>query len=296
MKKVAFISGLAAVLFLIFTLVGFIGADADAPVFNGALAAYKSGDYVKAVEYFEKCGAGAGADKYLYMGNAYYYTALNGADPYGVFQNLDKALQAYKDGILAYPREVPLKYNYEYVKKVAESLLEESEKENSGGGENGGDENNGDDENGGGENGGGGNGDSGGDGNGNDGGSGEDGGDVNNGGGEGSSGGEDNGEAGEDGNTEDESADNNSGDENGGDGPEESDGGGGGDASGGDDSGAAGDNQAAYGENAGVADDREINQDEEAINRILRMLEAREEESLKNNQGIVGGKNDKNGW
>lgn len=36
--------------------------------------------------------------------------------------------------------------------------------------------------------------------------------------------------------------------------------------------------------------------DQEAIERILAMLESQEAESLKNNQGVVGGKDETNGW
>ena len=94
--------------------------------FNAAQAAYLLGDYEKAVEYYEK--SDESMEKYLHAGNAACRLGDAASDPNQMMEAYALALDIYREGIVRYPREVSLKYNYELLlQKISES---ESEDEN----------------------------------------------------------------------------------------------------------------------------------------------------------------------
>ena len=345
MKKAMWLSGILTIVFLTLLLAGFAdkdeavnkpmrlgnlkydsaaygealdcyetGLDADpenGPLsFNAAQAAYMLGEYKKAVDYYD--GSTDEIEKFLNKGNIYYYVGEIQEDDNDKMQCYLQSMQSYYDGIILFSQNIPLKYNYEYVKDKVDELSDkmkqdeqkqQEQKPQDGSGDNGGDSDEdsgggvddaGDEDSGGDENGGSG-----------------DNSDENDGAdnGDESNGNEDEGDkdnSAVDGSEEDDKSDSSGsvGDENDG-GDSDSD-------AGNSDSGdnacdSAGADDADQGNadqgNAGVIDGGSVNsgqdehaQDMEAVNRILLMLEGQEEESLKNNQEIVGGKDEKYGW
>ncbi|MCL2167188.1 MAG: hypothetical protein FWH49_07880 [Clostridiales bacterium] len=98
--------------------------------FNAAQTAYLLGDYEKTAQYYEK--AEDCVDKYLHAGNAFYRMAEGAEDATQKMQQYARAVQIYKEGILLYPQDLPLKYNYERVKEKLDALEEEREQESEG--------------------------------------------------------------------------------------------------------------------------------------------------------------------
>ncbi|MDR0490304.1 MAG: hypothetical protein LBH28_03530 [Oscillospiraceae bacterium] len=213
--------------------------------FNAAQAAYLLGEYEKAAEYYEK--SEDSIEKYLNVGNMFSKLADYLQDDNEKLQCYLQALQIYHDGIILFPQNVPLKYNYESVKEKADELASNMEQENN-------DQNDGesdesqeqDNQN-------------------------QDGSD------EGQSQ-EQEGQNAE----EDESAEQEQGDEQ--DGEQDS-------VQDSEQNGEQDNEQDSYSQEQ---DESEL--DEEAIERILGILESQEEESLKNNQEVIRGDNGKYGW
>lgn len=97
--------------------------------YNSGQAAYLLEDYQNAVMYFDKaCDT---PERYLNSGNSSLKLGDNTEDVNQKKQYYKQALDTYKKGILAFPENVPLKYNYEYVKKKLEELdVDNSENRN----------------------------------------------------------------------------------------------------------------------------------------------------------------------
>ena len=96
---------------------GLAGAPQDAVLnYNSAQACYSLKDYGQAMGYYDKAGIKK-ADKYLNMGNSCLRQADASGDENQKQQLYQQALQAYMKGILEFPQEISLKYNYEYVKE-----------------------------------------------------------------------------------------------------------------------------------------------------------------------------------
>ena len=164
MKKVMFISGIITALLLVLLLAGFSGTDDaakkamqqgnlkyesslyeealeiyesglnaspddNALSFNAAQAAYSLGAFDKAMEYYEK--SGDIVEKYLNTGNIYFLLGNSLEENEQKLQCYLQALKFYYDGIVLFPQNVPLKYNYETVKAIADDLLSNMEQENS---------------------------------------------------------------------------------------------------------------------------------------------------------------------
>jgi len=217
MKKIVWISGIAAALLLAFQW---------------------TGAYEKAAGSFAKTEDSS--HSFLNSGNASFRLGDAAEDTREKMQYYLQAYQAYREGILRFPQDVPLKYNYETVKEKIEELLEDME------GENGGQNEEGDsreDQEQGGQN--------------------QEGAD-----GEQSQGQESQDESAENSRQEQEQA-------------------------------AQQNDRAGEDPNEGQYEDpqqREGEQDREAIARILEILESQEDESLKNNREVVGGKEERYGW
>ena len=244
--------------------------------FNAAQAAYMAGDYEKAAQYYEK--SGNSVDKYLNGGNIYFKVGDAVEDDEAKAQCYSEALLIYHEGIVKFPQNVPLKYNFELVREKLEQLMEDMEQEgDSEDGEEGEDESESESQSQSGE--------EGEDEDQSEGQSGEDSEDESE---EGASQDsqeqdeEDQGESGEGEEQEAESAESEDGD---GENDEES---AGRDSDGQD---QEDEQQSSYNQ-----EDAEYEQDREAIDRILEVLESLEQESLKNNQNVVRGKEGKNGW
>ena len=247
--------------------------------FNAAQAAYIIGDYEKAAAHYEK--SGDSVEKYLNGGNIFFRVGDAVEDENDKAQCYAEALLIYREGIVKYPQNVPLKYNYELVKEKLEQLMEDMEQE--GDGESGEDSEDGEDGNEGESQ------------------SGEEGDEEEGEGQSGEEGDEEEGEEGasqdsqeqdeedqgESGEGEEQEAESAEGADENEDGDEE------GNASRDADSDQEQDDsqQSAYDQ-----EDAEGLQDREAIERILEVLESQEQESLKNNQNVVRGKEGKNGW
>ena len=95
--------------------------------FNAAQTAYLVGDYEKAAKYYENsedC-----LDKYLNLGNIFFKASNATEDVNQKMQCYSKALQFYKEGIIKFPSNVPLKYNYETVKAMLDDIQEQTEQD-----------------------------------------------------------------------------------------------------------------------------------------------------------------------
>ena len=259
MKKAFLVSGIAAVLLLVLVLSGFADTDdgtkeairlgnqrfsleqyeqalqayetglAIAPdnqtlSFGAAQAAYMAGLFDLAVSHFEK--APDFPEKFLNMGNACAKLGDAVEDSEQQMQLYAMALETYRAGIMLFPRNVPLKYNFEVAKQKLEALLEDSQQEQQG---DEGEEQEGEEEE--------------------------------------SQTGQEEGEGEEEEQQEQQETESGEGEET----DEEKE------------TGAEGEEEAEQ-------------QDLEEVYRILEMLEAQEEESLKNNQEVVPAEEDKNGW
>ncbi|MCL2747498.1 MAG: hypothetical protein FWE59_02445 [Oscillospiraceae bacterium] len=165
MRKAVILSGIAAVLLLPLLLSGWVDADATvaralrlgneqyasqqygealrlyeaglaaapenrALCFNAAQAAYLSGAYGQAIEYYEK--SDDSLEKYLHAGNAAFKLGDALEDPNEKLPCYALALDAYREGMILYPENVSLKYNYELVMQKIEELLEEMDQEGEG--------------------------------------------------------------------------------------------------------------------------------------------------------------------
>jgi len=241
----------------------------EALSFNAAQAAYLLGDYEKAAGYYES--AEDSVDKYLNIGNIFFRAGGAAEETEQKAQLYTQALKYYKEGIDKYPQNVPLKYNFETVKALLDEMMKESGQDSNN--ENG-DENESENEN--------------------EGESGEQGNSEDNKNNEGESGEQSESENSEQ--SESEGQENQAQEsENGQDDQSEQN----------ESSGQEEDAQSAQedGQEEGDEerdaysdDEGEYDPDQEAVERILAILESQEEESLKNNQEVVGRKDGTNGW
>jgi len=245
-------------------------------LFNAGQAAYQIGDYESAARYYEN--ARDCVEKYLNYGNIFYRAGAALEDAEQKAKLFAGALEIYMDGIKKYPEDVSLKYNYEFVKALFDALLDELEQQQNERERQGEGESEDSEQSDGGQ----------GDGEQGDGGQGEgEQGDGGQGDGEQGDGGQGDGEQDERGAGESADSEQNNGEQ----GEDDS-------------SGQSGDNEEES-DDGDNTDDREAqgqqseepqDTDQEAIARILEALESREEESLKNNQRVIRGKADGNGW
>ena len=195
--------------------------------FNAAQAAYKFGEYHQAVQFYEK--SQSSAEKFLNSGNASLRLGEMSEDIMSQMNYFTQALQSYYNGIIEFPQDVALKYNYEY---LSEKIRELSDNQEQAGGNEGDDSDEGDES-------------------------------------------DNQEEAGDEQNQPEDGQGQNAeqGDDSLENGPEETEDG-----------------------IRGQEDGEEAEPDREAIERILRMLEIHEENSLKNNQEIIRGQENGYGW
>jgi len=283
LKKILLISGIAAVFLLVFLLTGIVDAGSDANKalqygnrqyasgvyeealklyetaleanpenktlnFNAAQSAYQLGEYNKAAMYYVK--AESNEEKFLNFGNASLMLAVASEDANQKADYYVQALKAYYDGIVLYPQDVRLKYNYEALKEKIEEQIENQEQDSSN-----------------------------------------------------QSDGDESQENQENQETQEHDSQNQEAEEQDGQNQEESDSSHSQEQEGHDEeSGQGEDDENNSTENEGGVQEQEDGEDGEddpdrlAIERILRMLENQEEYSLKNNQEVMKGKDDKYGW
>ncbi|MFW5982193.1 MAG: tetratricopeptide repeat protein, partial [Halanaerobiaceae bacterium] len=84
--------------------------------YNLANTKYQLGDYQEAIELYQI--AVDSPEKYLQIGNINYQLAERETNPENKIKQYQKAIESYKDGIIKYPENIELKYNYEYLKKI----------------------------------------------------------------------------------------------------------------------------------------------------------------------------------
>ena len=95
--------------------------------YNAAQAAYSLGDYEKALNYYKQ--SDNRPEKFINTGNIYYKTGEQTEDTEQKLQFYMQALQIYREGILNYPRNVELKYNYELIMEKIKQTTEQMEQE-----------------------------------------------------------------------------------------------------------------------------------------------------------------------
>lgn len=107
-----------------------LSKDVEYPKLNYNLAnvRYQTDRYQAALKLYQK-GTDS-ANKYLLLGNIPYELAENAQNPGQKIMKYQQALESYKDGIIKYPRDVKLKYNYEFVKKKLEDIQNQDQKSN----------------------------------------------------------------------------------------------------------------------------------------------------------------------
>lgn len=96
--------------------------------YNAAQACYLTGNYQQAVDYYGK--GTERPDMYLNAGNANLKLGEGMEDANQKLQYYARALEVYKQGILKYPENVPLKFNYEYVLNMIDDLQENEQQQN----------------------------------------------------------------------------------------------------------------------------------------------------------------------
>ncbi|NLD47261.1 MAG: tetratricopeptide repeat protein [Clostridiaceae bacterium] len=92
---------------------------------NSGLAAYRLNNYMEALEYYNKTIDGP--EKYIKTGNSNLKLGDSSGEDNQKRKFYEQALETYKNGIIKYPRNLDLKYNYEYVKKKLEEMKTDSE-------------------------------------------------------------------------------------------------------------------------------------------------------------------------
>lgn len=96
--------------------------------YNAAQACYLTGNYQQAVDYYGK--GTERPDMYLNAGNANLKLGEGMEDANQKLQYYARALEVYKQGILKYPENVPLKFNYEYVLNMIDELQQNEQQNN----------------------------------------------------------------------------------------------------------------------------------------------------------------------
>lgn len=94
---------------------------------NSGLASYQLNNYTEALEYYNRTSDKP--DKFIKTGNSHLKLGDSAGDDNQKLQFYEQALEAYKNGIIKYPQNVDLKYNYEYVKKKLDELAKNNEEQ-----------------------------------------------------------------------------------------------------------------------------------------------------------------------
>lgn len=92
---------------------------------NLANISFQEGNYQEAFEFYQQ--GPDSPDKYLLMGSSIFFLVEGDEDPVQKIGSYQKALEVYKEGIIKYPQELWLKYNYEYIKNLLKDLQNEQE-------------------------------------------------------------------------------------------------------------------------------------------------------------------------
>ena len=168
MKKVFWISGIITVLLLSLILTGMVNTDDSAYIalrqgnmqfasgeyenalrtfeigleaapennalnFSAGQSAYMLGEYEKAIEYFDK--SEDSIEKFLNSGNASFRLGESGADEQQL-QNYTQAMETFHRGIIRFPQNIELKYNYEVIREIINDLLNDTNQDNEQGDDN----------------------------------------------------------------------------------------------------------------------------------------------------------------
>lgn len=104
-------------------------ADSDILKYNLGQTSYALKDYQKAIDYF--VNSSTKIDRYYNSGESCYLLANNIDDINQKIQYLNQALEIYKNGIIMYPENVEMKYNYEFMKSIIDELNNEKDNDKS---------------------------------------------------------------------------------------------------------------------------------------------------------------------
>jgi hypothetical protein len=104
-----------------------VNPEHPALLFNAAQTAYLLGEYEWAAMLYEQ--SPDNEDKFLNGGNAAIWLGDAADSDEEKLELYIYALQTYYEGILLYPRNIPLKYNYESLKEKINELISEMEQE-----------------------------------------------------------------------------------------------------------------------------------------------------------------------
>lgn len=96
--------------------------------YNTAQASYRLKSYEQAIEYYQK--SADSVDKALNAGTSAYRLGEGTEDINQKQQYYASALEIYKQGILAFPENVELKYNYEFVLEKLKQMQQENQSQN----------------------------------------------------------------------------------------------------------------------------------------------------------------------
>lgn len=95
--------------------------------YNAGQACYRQGVYDQALEYYQK--SADSIDRFLNAGNSAYRLAESIEDVNQKRQHYAAALEFYRQGILAFPENVELKYNYEFVLEKLKQFQDENQQD-----------------------------------------------------------------------------------------------------------------------------------------------------------------------
>ncbi len=92
---------------------------------NSGLAAYQLNNYEEALNYYSK--ADENVEKYLKSGNSCLKLGDKMEEQTGKLKFYQQAAEAYKQGIIKFPENIDLKYNYEYVLEKLNELQNQND-------------------------------------------------------------------------------------------------------------------------------------------------------------------------
>ena len=82
--------------------------------FNSGLCEYRLENFQEALNYYQKTPPQL--EKYLKSGNSYFRLGEKIMEPSEKLEYYKQSLEIYKEGIIEFPDNVDIKYNYEFVK------------------------------------------------------------------------------------------------------------------------------------------------------------------------------------
>jgi Ca-activated chloride channel family protein len=99
--------------------------------FNIGQTLYRMAKFDESIEFFNK--SNDSVEKYLALGNSYLQLAKTSSEPEMQLAYLQNSLEKLKEGIILFPEDTSLKYNYEFVNNIlSQAKKEDSDEKDSG--------------------------------------------------------------------------------------------------------------------------------------------------------------------